>query len=251
MSFQTLLYQKAGPVAWITLNRPERLNALNVQMRDDLYEVVGAVRDDPEVLVAVFRGAGGRAFCAGADLTEFGTAPSPVVARQVRWERDLWGALLSLWKPLIAAVHGHCLGSGLELSLCCDLRIASDDAHFGLPEAGLGIIPAAGGSQTLSRTIGRARALQLILTGETIDAPEAHRIGLVTSVVPRAQLYPEADAMALAIAAKDPVVVQAAKQAVVRGLDLPLAEGLALEAQYVALTLPRRQPRPGAGMQNA
>ena len=251
MSFQTLLYQKDGPVAWITLNRPERLNALNVQMRDDLYEVVGALRDDPEVLVAVFRGAGERAFCAGADLTEFGTAPSPVIARQVRWERDLWGALLGLPKPLIAAVHGHCLGSGLEFSLCCDLRIASDDAHFGLPEAGLGIIPAAGGSQTLPRTIGRARALQLILTGETIDAPEAHRIGLVTRVVPRAQLYAETEAMALAIAAKDPVVVQAAKQAVVRGLDLPLAEGLALEAQYVALTLPSRKPRPGAGMENA
>ncbi len=240
MSFQTLIYEKEDGLAWVTLNRPDRLNALNVQMRDDLYEVVTAIRDDPEVQVAVFKGAGERAFCAGADLTEFGTAPSPVAARQVRWERDLWGLLLGLSKPLIAAVHGHCLGSGLELSLTCDLRVASGDARFGLPEVGLGIIPAAGGSQTLPRVVGRALALHLALTGQTIGAEEAHRIGLITRVVPRAGLYGEAEVMARTIMVKDQAIVRAAKEAITRGLHLPLAEGLALEARYAAVTLPRR-----------
>ncbi|MBI2886457.1 MAG: enoyl-CoA hydratase/isomerase family protein [Chloroflexi bacterium] len=241
MSFQTLLYEKAEGIAWITLNRPERLNALNVQMRDDLYEVMSAVRDDPEVQVVIFKGAGDRAFCAGADLTEFGSAPSPVIARQVRWERDQWGLLLGLPKPLIAAIHGFCLGSGLELSMTCDLRVAAEDARFGLPEVGLGIIPAAGGSQTLPRLVGRGRALELILTGDYLDAAEAHRIGLVNRVVPRAEIYPTAEALARKIMEKDQVVVRAAKLAVTRGLDLPLAEGLKLEAQYVGLTLPRRK----------
>lgn len=241
MSFPTVVYEKTGGIAWLTLNRPERLNAFSVQMRDDLYQAMTAVRDDPEVLVAVLKGAGDRAFCAGADLTEFGTAPSPVIARQVRWERDLWGLILGLSKPLIAAAHGFCLGSGLEMSLCCDLRIASDDARFGLPEVGLGIIPAAGGSQTLPRVIGGARALDLVLTGDYIDAAEAHRIGLVNRVTTRDALYPTAESLAQRIAAQDPVVVQAAKLAVNRGLDLPLAEGMALEAQYVELTLSRRK----------
>ncbi|MEK7216101.1 MAG: enoyl-CoA hydratase/isomerase family protein [Chloroflexota bacterium] len=241
MSFPTVIYEKTDGIAWLTLNRPDRLNAFSVHMRDDLYQAMTAVRDDPDVLVAVLKGAGERAFCAGADLTEFGTAPSPVIARQVRWERDLWGLMLGLPKPLIAAVHGFCLGSGLEMSLCCDLRIASDEARFGLPEVGLGIIPAAGGSQTLPRVIGPARALDLVLTGDHIDAAEAHRIGLVNRVTSREALYATAAALARRIAALDPVVVQAAKLAVVRGLDLPLAEGLALEAQYVGLTLSRRK----------
>ena len=244
MSFQTVLYEKDDGLAWVTLNRPERLNAYNVQMRDDLYEIVSAIRDDPEVLAGIFKGAGERAFCAGADLTEFGTAPSPVIARQVRWERDLWGLLLSIPKPLIAAVHGYCLGSGLELSLTCDLRVAAEDARFGLPEVSLGIIPAAGGSQTLPRTIGRGRALGMMLTGDAIDAQEALGIGLVNRVVPRETLYQAAEAVARRIMAHDPVVVHAAKLAVVRGLDLPLAEGLALEAQYVALIWKSRR-RPG------
>jgi len=237
MPFQALIYEKAEGLAWVTLNRPDRLNALNVQMRDDLHEVVSAIRDDPDVQVVIFRGAGERAFCAGADLTEFGSAPSPVIARQVRWERDLWGLLLGLSKPLIAAVHGHCLGSGLELALTCDLRVAADDARFGLPEAGLGIIPAAGGSQILPRVIGRARGLDLMLTGEVIDAPEAYQTGLVTRVVPRPELFRQAEAIARLIMERDQAVVRAAKEAVIRGLDLPLAEGLALEA-----TLKYRQP---------
>ena len=243
MSFATLIYEKSddGGIAWVTLNRPERLNALNVQMRDDLFEVVSAIREDPDVRVVIFKGAGERAFCAGADLTEFGSAPSPVIARQVRWERDVWGLLVTTPKPMIAAVHGFCLGSGLELSMTCDMRIATDDARFGLPEVGLGIIPAAGGSQTLPRIVGRGRALEIVLTGDFIDAQEAYRTGLINRIVSRADLYPTAEAMARRIMEKDPVVVQAAKMAIIRGLDLPLPEGIKLESQYVGLTLPRRK----------
>ena len=154
--FKTLIYEKEDHIAYVTLNRPQALNVYNIQMRDDLYEVLSAIKDDPEVRVAIFKGAGEKAFCAGADLSEFLTAPTPVIARQVRFGRDVWGLFLSLPQPLIAAVHGYVLGSGIEIALCCDIRIASEDVRFGLPEVGLGIIPAAGGTQTLPRAIGRA-----------------------------------------------------------------------------------------------
>src|SRR4030042_5523177 len=140
-NFDTLIFEKAASIAYITLNRPEVLNAYNMRMRDELYQVLGAIRDDPEINVVVLKGAGDKAFCAGADLTEFLTAPSPTVARQVRWERDVWGLFLNIEKPLIAALYGYVLGDGLEIALCCDIRIASEDAQFGMPETGLGIIP--------------------------------------------------------------------------------------------------------------
>ena len=222
-------YQKRDNIGYITLNRPYVLNVYNIQMRDALYEVLGAVRDDPEVRVAIFRGAGERAFCAGADLTEFLTAPSPVVARQVRWERDVWGLFLSIDKPLIAALHGYVLGSGIEIALCCDIRLASEDAQFGLPESGLGIIPAAGGSQTLPRVAGRAEALEMLLTGRWIGAEEALRLKLINRVVSRTGLLPEAEKLAGKIKAHTPLAVSYAKQAVTRGLDLSLAQGLELE----------------------
>ena len=157
-SFETILLDKAEGLATITLNRPQALNAYNVQMRDEMWQALEAVRDDPEVRVVVLRGAGERAFWAGADLTEFGAAPSQVVARQVRWERDVWGQLLNLDKPVVASVHGYCLGSGLEIALLCDRRIAATGTVFALPEVRLGMIPAAGGTQTLPRTVGRTRA---------------------------------------------------------------------------------------------
>jgi len=198
-------------------------------MRDELLQVLSAIKDDPEVMVAVFKGAGERAFCAGADLSEFLTAPSPTIARQVRWERDVWGLFLSLPQPLIAALHGYVLGSGIEIALCCDIRIAAEDTQFGLPELGLGIIPAAGATQTLSRTIGRARACEMMVTGHRIDAEEAFAIGLVNRVVPRDELLSTAESMARQIALFDPAAVRKAKQAVVRGSDLTLPEGLKLE----------------------
>lgn len=230
-SFKVVIYEKQDGIAYITLNRPQALNAYNIRMRDELYEVLGAIKDDSQVEAVILKGAGEKAFCAGADLTEFLTAPSPIIARQARFERDVWGRFLSVEQPVIAAVHGYVLGSGIEMSLCCDLRLASEDTRFGLPEPGLGIIPAAGGSQTLPRTIGQAAALEMLLSGRWIDAQEALRLKLVNRVVPRADLLPEAEKMARKILSYDRMAVRYAKQAVRRGLDLPLAEGLALEAR--------------------
>ena len=232
--FKTLLYEKNETIGLITLNRPQALNAYNIQMRDDLYEVLGAVIDDPELRVVIFRGAGEKAFCAGADLSEFLTAPTPVLARQVRFTRDVWGLLLQVPQPLIAALHGYVLGSGLEIALCCDLRIASEDARFGLPEVGLGIIPAAGGTQTLPRTIGRARAMEMLLTSRWLNAEEAYSMGLVSRLVPRRQLVEKAEELARRIASFDPRVVRNAKQAVLRGIEMPLPEGLRMEKQLAS-----------------
>ena len=233
-AFETINYTKAGGVGRISLNRPRVLNAYNMEMRDDLYQVLEAVRDDPEVRVAILQGEG-RAFCAGADLTEFGTAPSLAVARQVRWERDVWGAFLRVTKPLIAAIHGYCLGSGVEMALLCDIRVASSDAVFGLPEVSLGMIPAAGGTQTLPRTLGIPRALELLLTRRRIDAAEALGMGMVTRVVDREHLEADVEATALRLAQLDPGAVEAVKQAVWQGLDLPLERALELECR-LALT---------------
>ncbi len=234
-AFETIIYEKKDGLAYVTLNRPEVLNRYNIQMRDEFYQVLTAIRDDPEVMVIILKGAGERAFCVGADLTEFGTAPSPTIARQVRWERDVWGVFLSLKQPLIAAVHGFVLGSGVEIACCCDIRIASEDAIFGLPEVALAMIPAAGGTQTLPRVIGRGKALEILLTSNRIDAHEAHRIGLVNKVVPREELYPTAEEMARKLMSCAPIAVKYAKEAINRGLDLGLEEGLTLEAKLANL----------------
>lgn len=229
-TFETIIYQKDGAIARITLNRPRFLNAHNIQMRDDLAEVLSAIADDTEVGVVIINGAG-RAFCAGADITEFGLAPSRVIARDVRWERDIWGMFLHLEQPLIAAVHGFALGGGIEMALCCDIRIATEDARFGLPEVGLGMIPAGGATQTLPRVVGIGRALQLLLTAQFIDAQEALRWGLVHRVVPRDELMPTAEEVAQRLLSYDQRAVRAAKRAVTQGLNLPLTLGLELEAR--------------------
>ena len=238
--YQTVIYEKSDNIAYITLNRPQVLNVYNVQMRDELYQILGALKDDDEVMVAILKGRGDKAFCAGADLSEFLTAPSPVIARQVRWERNLWGLFLSLPQPVIGALHGYVLGSGIEIALYCDLRIASEDAKFGLPEAGLGIIPAAGATQTLPRVVGRAKALEMLLTTRWVDAKEARDVGLVNQVVPSAQLLAVAKEMAEKIISYSHVAVRYAKQAVVRGLDLPLPEGLELERRLANLLFSTR-----------
>jgi len=234
-TFQTLIYEKKDSIAYITLNRPKALNVYNIQMRDELYQVLGAVRDDPDVAVAILKGAGDKAFCAGADLTEFLTAPSPIIARQVRWERDVWGLFLSLPQPVIAALHGYVLGDGIEMALCCDIRIASSDAQFGAPEVGLGIIPAAGGTQTLPRLVGRSKALEMLLTGRRLNAQEAYKAGLVNRVVPREELLPTTEEIARKIASYSKMVVRITKQATIRGLDLTLNEGLELEKRLETL----------------
>ena len=236
-NFETLIYDKKDNVAFVTINRPHVLNIYNIQMRDELYQVLGAIRDDPEVVVVIFSGAGDRAFCAGADLSEFLTAPSPNVARQVRYGRDIWTSLLNLPQPTIAALHGYVLGSGIEIAMCCDLRIASDDAQFGLPETGLGIIPGAGGTQILPRAIGLGKALEILLTGRRISAREANNIRLVNRVVPKKRLLTEAEDIARKIVSLNQVTVRVTKQAVVRGLDLPLVEGLEMEKTLVSSLL--------------
>ena len=227
--FRTVIYEKAGGVATISLNRPQVLNAYNMEMRDELFQVLAAVKEDPEVEVAVVRGEG-RAFCAGADLTEFGTAPSLAIARSVRWDRDVWGAFLGIPKPLIASIHGYCIGSGVEIALLCDLRIAARDAVFALPEVGLGMIPAAGGTQTLPRSLGIPRALELLLTRRRFGADQALE-GLVGRVVQPGDLQSETQATARHLLSMDQRAVRAAKRAVWEGAELPLAEGLDLEAR--------------------
>ena len=230
-AFETLIYEKEDGVAYITLNRPSQLNTVSVKMRDELYELLPAVQDDPEVVVGVIKGAGERAFSAGADITEFGTAPSQVIARQVHLERELWRTFLNVDKPLIAAIHGFAIGAGIELAMCCDIRLASDDARFGLPEINLGMIPPAGGTQLAARLLGTGKASWFILTGDLINAWEAWQLGLVNQVVPRAKLFPAVQKLARKLASRNPLALRLAKRAITQGLDLRLAEGLELEGR--------------------
>lgn len=240
-SFETLVYEKEGTIACVTLNRPESLNAYNIQMRDDLSVVLSAIRDDDEVRVALFKGTGEKAFCAGADLTEFLTAPCPVSARHIRFDRDVWGLFLSIPQPLIAVLHGWVLGSGIEMALCCDLRIASDETQFGLPEVELGILPAAGGTQTLPRLVGQGQALEMLMCGRRINAQEAWERRLVNRVVPKSRLREAARKTAEKIASYDPDVLRSIKQSVGRGIDLPLAEALDMEKRMADRLLRSRR----------
>ena len=234
MAFETVLLEIDGPVARLTLNRPRVLNAYNVQMRDELYQALGVLEENSDIRAAVVRGAGERAFCAGADLTEFGSAPSQFIARQVRFERDVWARLFGLRTPLVAAVRGFCFGSGLEIALGCDLILAAPGAKFGLPETNLGMIPAAGGTQTMPRAVGTARGLDALLTGRVIEAEEAAAIGLVNGIEPAASLFQRAEATARALAALDTRAVRAAKTALAHAADAGLAEGLASEARLAS-----------------
>jgi len=223
-----VLYDKDGEVAVVSLNRPERLNAYDVAMRDALYEVLLAVRDDPEVRAVVLRGEG-PAFSTGGDVSEFGAAPSPLVAREVRWKRDVWGVLQKLRPPTIAAVHGYAVGGGWEMAMLCDLCIAGDDARFSFPETGMGMIPGVAGTQTAPRAAGVGRALDWVLTGRWLSAAQALQAGVVARVVRRGALDAEAMRLARRLAALDPRLVTAVKRAVREGLELPLVGGLALE----------------------
>jgi len=234
--FETAIYEKHDAIARVTLNRPQALNAFSVQMRDDLYEILGAIKADDEIRVVVFNGAGEKAFCVGADLKEFLTAPSAVKARRIRAVRDLWRLFLSMPQPLIAALHGYVLGSGIEIALFCDLRIASHDVIFGLPEVALGILPGAGGTQTLPRVMGLSRALDMLLTGRRLSGEEAFQMGLVNQLVTRDNLIRTSNECARTIASYDPVAVRNAKQAIVRGADMSLDQGLALESMLADKT---------------
>ncbi len=226
--FAAVRYQKRGAVAWVTLNRPDQYNAYNVAMRDDLFQILSAVADDPELRAMVLTGAG-PAFSTGGDLHEFGSAPSPIAARWVRFRRDVWGRLRALPIPTIAAVHGFTVGGGLEMALLCDIAIAADDTRICLPESGVGMIPGVAGTQTASRRLGLGRALDLTITGRWIDAQDALLIGLVAEVVPAKRLDRRAMEIARGLAKQPRQRSAIAKLAVWGGLDLPLGEGLNLE----------------------
>ena len=223
---------REGDVVWLTLDRPERLNAVSLEMRDDLWRALTLLRDDPSVRCAVLHGEG-RAFSAGADITEFGTAPTILDAREARRARDLWGVMSTLPVPLVAAIHGFAYGAGLEMSLYCDIRIAADDARFALPEVTLGYIPSAGGTQTAPRHLRRSDAMRMVTSGDPLTASEAFGAGLIHAVVPAAALLDTARTWAERIAARPAEATRAAKRAILEGIDLSLADGLALERRLV------------------
>jgi enoyl-CoA hydratase len=229
-----MLQERRGPVAVLTLNRPEKRNALNGQLRCAFLGAMDAVARDREVRAVVITGAGGKSFVAGADVTEF-EGRSPVDQYRVAKAPTLHEAIERLPKPVIAAVNGYCLGGGMELALACDVRIAAESATFGQPEINLAIIPGGGATQRLPRIVGLGAALKLILGGEHIDAAEALRIRLVDEVVPAGELLDRAIAFATRLAAKSPVAMAAAKEATRAALSLPLSEGLKLETALFQL----------------
>lgn len=234
--FPTIIYEKICGVAHVSLNRPEQLNAYSIAMRDDFSEVLQAVAEDDEVGALLITGQG-RAFCAGADLTEFGTAPSQVIARNVRWQRDVWGQLIGLSKPIVAAAHGYCIGSGVEILLLADVRVAASETVFAMPELRLGMIPAAGGSQTLARNAGPSVAMDLLLTGRRIDADCAMRMGLVSRVVPGEALSGEAWSVAKQLAKIPAAQASAMRNLLWDAQDLPLEAGLDQERRMSAILM--------------
>ena len=228
-------------VATITLCHPP-LNIYDLEMRDGLIEAITAVRDVPDVRCVVLA-AEGKHFSVGADLSEFGTAESIFEARQIRWDRDPWQPLVSLTVPTLCALHGYALGSGLEMSLLCDLRVASSDSVLGFPEVKLGMLPAAGGTQSLTAAIGAAAALPLVLSGRNIDAAEAHRLGIVCEVVPPDDLESRTAELAGQLAHIDRPMARALRRCLRAANDLPLSEGLAAERRWAALTVGHRPRR--------
>jgi enoyl-CoA hydratase/carnithine racemase len=234
-AYQAITYAVAEHVATITLNRPDVHNAMNAAMRHDLTRCFEALVTDDEVKVIVVTGAGERAFSAGADIREFVEPLVPVRFREQRRRVEFRAVMDRCPQPIIAAVNGFALGGGLELALACDIRIAAAGATLGLTEINLAIIPGGGGTQRLARLVGRGKALEMILTGARIPADEALRIGLVERVVPAGEALKAATEMAASIAAKAPVALRYAKEAVVKGLELPLADGLRLEGDLSTL----------------
>ncbi|HET9488405.1 MAG TPA: enoyl-CoA hydratase-related protein [Methylomirabilota bacterium] len=235
MTEEPLRYEAADGVATVTLNRPDVLNAMNQGMREALTRRFTALATDDEVRVIVVTGAGERAFSVGADVREFVAPQTPVRFRDQRRLVDFRRVMDRCPQPIIAAIRGYALGGGLELALACDIRVAGDDAQLGLTEINLAIIPGGGGTQRLPRLLGRGKALELILTGARIDAAEARRLGLVERVVPAAEVRQQATALARELAGKAPVALRYAKEAVVKGLELPLADGLRLESDLSTL----------------
>jgi E-phenylitaconyl-CoA hydratase len=231
-----ILYEKKDKIAIITINRPEAMNAIDPETSEELGKAWLDFRDDPNLWVGILTGAGDKAFSAGADLKKM----IPMLAKLSTFERREreekfpgFGGItrgLNIWKPIIAAINGFCLAGGMEMALSCDLRVAAEHATFGLMEVSRGIIPGAGGTQRLPRMIPIAKAMEMILMAQRIDAQEALRLGLVNRVVPLAELMPTAMKMAETISQNAPLAVRSAKEAIIRGLSTTLEEGLRLES---------------------
>ena len=235
MAYEAIRYELADGIATITLNRPAVHNAMNERMREELTACFGELVRSEDARVVVVTGTGERAFSAGADIREFVAPQVPVKFRDGRRRVDFRAAMDRCPQPIIAAIRGFALGGGLELALACDIRIAGEDSQLGLTEVNLAIIPGGGGTQRLPRLVGRGKALEMILTGARIDAREALRIGLVERVVPATEVLASAQALARALAEKAPVALRYAKEAVVKGLGLPLEDGLRLENDLATL----------------
>jgi enoyl-CoA hydratase/carnithine racemase len=236
-----VLFEKKGPIAYVTINRPERLNACDFETYTRLADIWCEFRDDNALRVAILTGAGERAFCAGSDIK------SNYVERPGEEPpKSPFPDMLELYKPIIAAINGHANGGGLEQALACDIRVAAEHAQFGLGEVRLGWLPGGGGTQRLPRLIPLGRALEMLYTGNRIGAQEALRLGLIDHVVPMGELIPKCEAIAEEICKSAPLGVQRIKQAALRGLDMPLAEGLRLERELYTWLQGTEDAREGA-----
>ena len=235
LKLANVVYEKKGAIAYVTVNRPKVLNALNMPTWADLRTAFEDAQDDAAVRGIVLTGAGNKAFIAGADISELAQATAVEAQRASRFGQEVLDFIENLGKPVIAAINGFALGGGCETAMACTIRIAPEHAKFGQPEVKLGLLPGGGGTQRLPRLVGKGRALQLILTGETISAQEAYRIGLVNEVVPAANLIERAEAILKQIAANAPIAVKFSLEAANKGLDTSQAEGFALEASYFGI----------------
>ena len=234
-ALENVLYEKKGAIAYVTINRPKVLNALNAKTIAELRAAFEAARDDVAVRGAILSGAGGKAFVAGADIAELAKVTAVEAAEMTTNGQAVTSLIESLGKPVIAAVNGFALGGGCETAMACTIRIAAENAKFGQPEVKLGLIPGGGGTQRLPRLVGKGRALQLILSGEIIAAQEAYRIGLVNEVVPATELITRAEAILKQIFANAPIAVKYSLEAVNKGLETSQAEGLSLEASLFGI----------------
>jgi enoyl-CoA hydratase len=244
-TFDNLVFETRNAIAYVTVNRPKVLNALNMATMEELRRAFHSIKQDPEVRVVILTGAGEKAFIAGADINEL-ARHNPVEAKAYTHRgQSVLNLIENCGKPVIACLNGFALGGGCEIAMACTMRLASENAKLGQPEVKLGIIPGYGGTQRLPRLVGKGRAMQLVLSGEMITAQEAYRIGLVNEVVPAAELIPRAEAIAQKIIANAPLAVQWAMEAVNRGMEMTLAEGLFLEASLFGLCCATEDKREG------
>lgn len=247
MNFENILYEVKNQVAYVTVNRPKVLNALSIATIAEIGSAMQAAKDDANVRVVILTGSGEKAFVAGADINELKSATAEVGKQYALRGQQVLTLMENLGKPVIAAVNGFALGGGCELALGCTMRFAADTAKLGQPEVKLGIMAGFGGSQRLPRLVGKGMGMQLLLTGETITAQEALRIGLVNAVVPAAELMGYVEAVAQKIIANAPLAIRYTMEAVNHGLDMTLAEGLYLEATLFSITCATEDKNEGTG----